>query len=145
MNANSLFQYLERSNLTKTLETFLAEAVDLGLPIHDEVRNHPTSPTKHDADEKAPNTSAPMVSGIDVDHLLGMFDNVYEDAFFKTWDDAEVEIFFHIRGKFKAVQNLSKCELFLGHSSRVRHGHLREDQLSVASLLLESRTENFIL
>ena len=89
---NSLFQYLERSNLTKTLETFLAEAGDLGLPIHDEVRNHPT---KHDADEKAPNTSAPMVSGIDADHLLGMFDNVYEDAFFKTWDDVEVRKFPH--------------------------------------------------
>ena len=45
---------------------------------------------KHDGDEEAPNTSATMVSATDVDHLLGMFDNVYEDAFFKTWDNVEV-------------------------------------------------------
>ena len=28
---------------------------------------------------------------MDVDHLLGMFDSVYEDAFFKMWDDVEVK------------------------------------------------------
>ena len=28
----------------------------------------------------------------EVDDLLAMFDNVYEDAFFNTWDDVEVKI-----------------------------------------------------
>ena len=33
-----------------------------------------------------------MFPAAEVDDLLAMFDNVYEDAFFKTWDDVEVKI-----------------------------------------------------
>ena len=80
-------QYLERSSLAKTLETFEAEAADLGLPIQDE------ADTAKDAVEGtatvANSAAAPIVSVSDADHLLGMFDNVYEDAFFKMWEDPE--------------------------------------------------------
>ena len=80
-------QYLERSSLAKTLETFEAEAADLGLPIQDE------ADTAKNAVEGtvtvANSAAAPIVSVSDADHLLGMFDNVYEDAFFKMWEDPE--------------------------------------------------------
>ena len=36
--------------------------------------------------------SSPMFPAAEVDDLLAMFDNVYEDAFFKTWDDIEVKM-----------------------------------------------------
>ena len=42
---------------------------------------------------EAPDVSSPIFpAAAEVDDLLAMFDNVYEDAFFKTWDDVEVKI-----------------------------------------------------
>ena len=42
---------------------------------------------------EAPAVSSPIFpAAAEVDDLLAMFDNVYEDAFFKTWDDVEVKI-----------------------------------------------------
>lgn len=71
---DTLFQYLSRSQLTKTESTFVSECAQLSIPIQSRHRSG-SGPGKEE-DE--------VIKEEVIQHALEMFDEAYEDAFFKV-------------------------------------------------------------
>ena len=72
-------QYLERSQLERTQDAFLQEITDLDLPIKD-VR---------DMNKEERESEKEIISDDLIQDALEMFDNTYEDAFFKVRQSAK--------------------------------------------------------
>ena len=72
----TLFQYFEKSNLERSLSSFLQELRDFDMPVKQ---------TTSSSDNPLPPFGS--VSDSTLSHLCEMFDNAYEDAFFRVWDD----------------------------------------------------------